>query len=272
MANGGGASNKLGGAAVVTGAGRGIGRTIALQLAASGLRVGLTGRDPALLNAVAEEVRAKGGTAATAAADVTDWSAVQHAFDALESQLGEVDLLVNNAGAVGGGKLWDSDMAGWWRVIEVNLRGPLHWCRAVLPGMVERDRGRVVNVTGYVGIRPSSPVTPYAVAKAGLIRLTDSLAEQLAATAVKVFAISPGTVRTGITTSLAVYKDFRGWDPPELAATLILRIAAGEADPLSGRLLHVRDDLDEMLGRIDEIVASDLYQLRLYKRPGERQA
>lgn len=262
---------RFGGGAVVTGASRGIGRTIATRLATSGIAVGLTARDPAMLAAVAEEIRLTGGMAVTAAADVTDWDQVQQAWRVLESQLGRIDLLVNGAGMAATGNLWEADVADWWRVIEVNLRGALHWTRALLPGMVERRHGRIVNITGYVGVRPSGQATPYAVAKAALIRLTDSLAEQLSATSVRVFAIAPGTVRTEMTLSLPALQDFSDWDPPELAAGLVLRIASGHADALNGRLIHVRDDLDEMLGRIDEIKASDLYQLRLVKHAGKPQ-
>lgn len=260
------------GAAVVTGASRGIGRAVAIHLGAAGMAVGLTGRDAARLERVADEIRSAGGNAAIAPADVSDWDQVEHAFHLIESRLGRIDLLVNNAGAAAGGSLWEADVSDWWRVIEVNLRGALNWCRAIVPGMVGRKYGRIVNVAGYVGIRPSGAAMPYAVAKAGLIRLTDSLAEQLSGTSVKVFAISPGTVKTDISLSFAAFRDFTAWDPPGLAADLVLELASGRADPLNGRLIHVHDDLDEMLGRIDEIIASDLYQLRLYKRPGQRQA
>ncbi|HET7337931.1 MAG TPA: SDR family oxidoreductase [Candidatus Dormibacteraeota bacterium] len=257
-------------AAVVTGASRGIGRAIATRLATAGVAVGLTARDPATLTAVSDEIRLAGGKAVVAAADVSGWEQVQAASRRIESEVGPIDLLVNGAGMAAGGNLWEADLADWWRVIEVNLRGALNWSRALLPGMVERRRGRIVNVAGYVGIRPSGAVTPYAVAKAALIRLTDSLAEQLSATPVKVFAIAPGTVRTEITLSLPAFADFTDWDPPALAADLVVRLASGDADALNGRLLHVRDDLDEMLARAEEINALDLYQLRLYKHPGDR--
>lgn len=231
--------------AVVTGGSRGIGHAIAQRLAADAWDVTTIAR-----------------SGADVAADVSDRAAVEEAFAAI----GDVDLLVNNAGVLGPrGPLAETDPDEWWRVLEVNLRGTLLPTRAVLPSMLARGSGRIVNVASEAGVGRNAPGFAYGVSKTAAIRFTEQLAAQLEGTGVLVFAISPGGVRTQMTEPIAEL--FGGeWVPPERAAELVARIASGECDALAGRYVHVvLDDLDDLLARVDEIERDDLYVLRLRK-------
>jgi NAD(P)-dependent dehydrogenase (short-subunit alcohol dehydrogenase family) len=138
---------------VVTGGGRGIGRVLAQALAEAGAAVGLIARSGTELAETVRLVTASGGTAEAARADVTDQQAVAAAIDALGRQLGPVDLLVNNAGVCGpAGDAWQVDAGGWWRAVEINLRGAYLCSRAVLPAMTARGAGRIVNITSEAGV------------------------------------------------------------------------------------------------------------------------
>lgn len=154
--------------------------------------------------------------------------------------------------------------------MEVNLRGPFLCSRAALTRMIPRQAGRIINVSSYAAIAPNGWTSAYAVAKAGVLRLTDTINEQAEPHGVRVFAISPGTVLTDMTRSVEAFAGFTDWTPPERAAELAVRIARGDADTLAGRFIHVTDDLDQLVARADEVTAEDLYQLRLVKRPGWR--
>jgi NAD(P)-dependent dehydrogenase (short-subunit alcohol dehydrogenase family) len=157
--------------------------------------------------------------------------------------------------------------------MEVNLKGPLLTTHAVLGGMVQRGNGRIINVGSYVGVLPNAMGSSYSTSKAALLRLTDCTAEGVKEAGVSVFAISPGYVKTDMTRELeeqqrAANPDFEPMDeawvfPPEDAAVLCVRLASGEADALTGRFIHVRDNLDDMIATADEIVNQDRYALRL---------
>ena len=178
------------------------------------------------------------------------------------------------------GPLWEIDPDEWWRVQEVNLRGPLLCMRAVLPGMVARGAGRIINVGSYVGVRSSPQGSAYATSKAALVRLADSVAAEARSYGVSVFTISPGLVRTAMTEQLfqaAAREGISGdalpsnWTPIEKTPELVLRLASGEADALSGTFLHVMDDLDDLIARAAEIEARGLFTLRLVKLDGAPQ-
>jgi len=230
--------------AVVTGGSRGIGLTIAQRLRADGWSVTTVARSGADVDC-----------------DVTDRAAVERVFG------GDVDLLVNNAGLLGPrGPLAETHADEWWRVVEVNLRGTLLPTRAVLPSMLARGRGRIVNVASQAGVGREAPGFAYGVSKTAVIRFTEQLAAQLEATGVHVFAISPGAVQTQMTDPIRELFADDEWVPPERAAGLVARIASGELDELAGRYVHVvLDDVDDLLARADEIARDDLYVLRLRK-------
>lgn len=267
--------------ALVTGGGRGIGRAIGEALAAAGARVALAARSGDELAELVGAVEAGGGVARGWALDVTDLGAVTGVVGEVEAALGPVTLLVNNAGtAQEPGPLWEVDPDGWWRDLEVHLRGAFNCCRAVLPGMVARRRGRVVNIGSLVGARDEPYVSAYACAKAAYFRLTGTLAAETAGHGVTVLCVSPGLVRTRMVEESLLGESGRRWRPQIAAippeeytpagrvADLLVRVAAGDADPLSGRFLHAEDDLDELLADAERVIAEDLLTLRLRERPG----
>jgi NAD(P)-dependent dehydrogenase (short-subunit alcohol dehydrogenase family) len=267
--------------ALVTGGGRGIGRAIGEALAAAGARVALAARSGDELAELVGAVEAGGGVARGWALDVTDLGAVTGVVGEVEVALGPVTLLVNNAGtAQEPGPLWEVDPDGWWRDLEVHVRGAFNCCRAVLPGMVARRRGRVVNIGSLVGARDEPYVSAYACAKAAYFRLTGTLAAETAGHGVTVLCVSPGLVRTRMVEESLLGESGRRWRPQIAAippgeytpagrvADLLVRVAAGDADPLSGRFLHAEDDLDELLADAERVIAEDLLTLRLRERPG----
>ena len=185
-----------------------------------------------------------------------------------ESELGPIDLLVNDAGLASPSDappIWEERAGDWWRVFEVNVLGSYLCCRAVLAGMVERGRGRIVNVGSGAGYLPVTPGnvggTAYGPSKAALYRFGEVLAAQLDQYGISVFTISPGLVWSALTEELG---DDAPWTPPELAPRLVRVLASGRADRLSGRYIHAEhDDIEDLIARGDEIIESDSNAIRL---------
>jgi 3-oxoacyl-[acyl-carrier protein] reductase len=251
-------SELAGTVALVTGGGRGIGRGIALELADAGARVAVAARTREQVEATAGEI---GGLAV--AADVAEQASVERMVAETERELGPVDLLVANAGiALWERAAWELEPSEWWHVLEVNVLGVYLSCRTVIPGMLERGRGRIVNVASGAAYLPGSTSTAYAASKAAVHRFSEILANQLRPHGVPVFSISPGLVRTEMTEDN--FPDDAPWTPPELAPRLVRALASGRLDALSGRYLHAEhDDVDDLARRADEIVAEDLNAIRL---------
>jgi NAD(P)-dependent dehydrogenase (short-subunit alcohol dehydrogenase family) len=255
--------------AIVTGAGRGIGRAIALALAAAGARVVLTARSGDQLAETAALIQHAGGQALVIPANVTDQSAIEALVRSTVEHFGPPDLLVNNAGMANPeAPIWELPADDWWQVLEVNVRGPFLFSRAVLPSMLARHTGRIINVASNAGGWPMPTSSAYSVSKAALLRLTDNLAEMVEGQGPGIFAISPGTVHTVMTDGVSIFKDLpeADWTPVERAGELCVFIASGAADRLAGRYIHVRDDVRDMVRRADEISKNDWYTLRL-RRP-----
>lgn len=254
---------------LVTGAGRGIGREIAIGLGRDGARVALLGRTRETLDATADAC-ARAGAPATVAvpADVTDRAAVAAALAAVERELGPVDLLVANAGVreSAAGPPWEADPDEWWQVLETNVRGVFLLDHAVLPGMVRRGRGRVLHVGSGMGQRPRphGEWSAYSSSKAAVARLTDSLAAALDGTGVMVLEVSPGLVRTDMTETMWGPPEEQPWNPVDRMVDAVRRFARGDLDALHGRFVHAaRDDLDALLAVADEIRARDARTVRL---------
>jgi NAD(P)-dependent dehydrogenase (short-subunit alcohol dehydrogenase family) len=169
----------MGGVALITGAGKGIGRALAVRLAQDGWAVGLVARTAADLAETAEQVRAAGGTALELPGDVADRAAAESAVARTVAELGPIDLLVNNAArsaSWSGEKFWEVDPDDWWDRLSTNLRGPVLFSRAALPGMVERGSGRIVMMNSEAGaITLAMTDGAYPVSKGALFRLTDHL-------------------------------------------------------------------------------------------------
>jgi len=233
--------------ALVTGAGRGIGRAIALGLAEAGLSVALLGRSPGALEDVAGQVAAHGVGASWAGADVRDFAQVHNAVERLEAALGDIDLLINNAGVIEPVEVpvWDAGPETWWHVVETDLRGPFHCVRAVVPGMVERGGGRVINLSA--GGNDRDHYSAYSAAKAGLFRITGSLHLAGYERGLRAFEISPGTVRTDMTTTMAAHTGRTEWTPVRRVVDLVVAAAAGRLDAWSGAFLHAGVDTPEIL-------------------------
>ncbi|MBA3788143.1 MAG: SDR family oxidoreductase [Actinobacteria bacterium] len=239
--------------ALVTGAGRGIGAAIARELAANGWHVTVTGRTADQVETVAREI---GGTAVTG--DVSKREDVERMI----ATSTPIDLLVANAGIAMWEDSWETDPAEWWRIVEVNVLGAYLTCRLALPGMIERGSGRIVITGSGSSYLPGSTSSAYNASKAAVGRFGESLAKQVEPHGVKVFVISPGLVRTEMTDGR--FPDDAPWTPPELAPRLVLELASGRFDALSGRYLHAEHDPpDELEARIDRILAEDLNAIRL---------
>jgi NAD(P)-dependent dehydrogenase (short-subunit alcohol dehydrogenase family) len=263
--------------AIVTGGSRGIGKAVALGLAAAGASVAVVGRSADQLAETVCELSILGSRAIGVVADVADPPAASRIVRDVEQALGPVDLLVNNAGVAGPiGPTWEADADDWWRCLEVNLRGPMLCCRAVLPGMIDRGGGRIVNVASGAGTIPIPYLGAYVTSKTALIRLTEVLALEAESHGVKVWAIEPGTVRTAMAEDalksaasrrwLPWFSDIftRGDDvPPERAARLVVTLASGRADALSGRFFTINDDVLGLAERARVGGLGDEHTLRL---------
>lgn len=230
--------------ALVTGASQGIGRALALGLAAAGVHVGVLARDAAAIDALVEEVVGEGGRAVGTALDVRDAHAVAAGVHALEVELGSVDLLVQAAGRIESDEAppWALDLAQVRSVLEVNVLGPFHVARAVLPGMVARGRGRVVDLSSGAAHRDSGTHAAYAASKAALFRLGGAVAEAGRPHGVLAFELSPGVVRTAMTTGMGQHADRTEWTDPADVVAMVLALAGGELDAWSGRFLRVGVD------------------------------
>lgn len=226
--------------AVVTGASRGIGARLASAFADAGYVV---------------EACSRNGAPGVAAVDVTDSEAVNTYVSEVLARHGHVDVLVNNAGVTDDEvPLHESDPEQWWRTVEVNVRGPYLLTRALLPHMLQRGSGRVINLNSGAGTRPGRVTSAYYLAKSALGRLTGST--HLAGDG-KVFAfdLAPGVVRTDMTLSMPVHDDRTEWTSPDAPAELAVALASGRLDAWSGRMVRAGVDTPQ---RLEELAAEGL--------------
>jgi NAD(P)-dependent dehydrogenase (short-subunit alcohol dehydrogenase family) len=244
--------------ALVTGGGRGIGANIARELASAGARVAVAARTSDQLEELAFAI-----DALPVVADVSRPDSVETLVRAVESGLGPIDILCANAG-IGSrdAYAWATDPDEWWRVFEVNVLGVYLTCRAVIPGMLERGRGRIVITGSGAAYLPTSSNSAYSASKAAVWRFGEILAKQLEGR-IPVFIFSPGLVRTQMTDWAP---DDAPWTPSELAPRLVRVLASGRADALAGRYLHAEhDDIEDLISRADQIRENDLNAIRLQR-------
>jgi len=261
------------GVALVTGGSKGAGRAVALGLGAAGFAVAVLARSPGPLEETRALLEARGVPSAAYLADVRDADAVASAVAAAERDLGPISTVVNNAGtSLATGPLWETDPRDWWTDLETSLGGAVNVCRSVIPGMIARGRGRILNVSSYAGLRPAPYQSAYGCAKAGLASLTESLSVSLDPHGIRAFTVTPGFVATDLTRRLTGSPAGRRWLPelaardaidPDLFVRLTVTVALGGADVLNGRFLHALDDIGELVRRFSEVQAAELYLPRL---------
>lgn len=262
--------------ALITGGGRGIGRAIARAYAAEGAVLALAARTDAELQATANEIRAEFcSEVATVVTDVRYREQVESAVAHATDRLGPIDVMVNNAGNTGEiGPLWKLDPERWANVISVHVLGTYYGCRAVIPGMLERGRGRIVNMSGVGGPNDTS----YDAAKTAIVNLTENLSVELSGTGITVNAISPGSIHTRMWEEVrdmaqaagdmemyekGVQVTSGGGASIERAAELAVLLGSDDCGELSGRLIRAAlDTYEEIPDRVDEIMASDALLLR----------
>jgi NAD(P)-dependent dehydrogenase (short-subunit alcohol dehydrogenase family) len=242
--------------ALVTGAGRGIGRAIAQALAEEGAAVSLLARTAAELEQTAAELRAQGRRALAVEADVSDPAAVERALERTLAALGGIHILVNNAAVLGPvGPLADNDPKAWIQTVQVNLVGPYLCSRAVLPEMMRQRWGRIINLSGGGATGPRRYFSAYAASKAALVRLTETLAEEVRGYNIQVNAIAPGAVHTrmleeilqaGARAGQAALEEARRQiarrAQPDRAAELAVFLASEESRGLTGKLISAPHD------------------------------
>jgi len=198
--------------AIITGAGRGIGRAAAIALAQEGVNVGLLARSKEQLQQVVKELEEVGVNAVYATADISSNNEVKQAIDTLSSQLGSVDILINNAGIAKFGKFMDLEVEEWEKIIQVNLMGVYYVTRAVLPGMIEQKSGDIINISSTAGQKGAPITSAYSASKFGVLGITESLAMEVRKHNIRVSALTPSTVAT----DLAIENDLTDGDPDKV--------------------------------------------------------
>lgn len=250
--------------ALVTGASRGIGLAVAEGLAALGCSVaGMARGQESIETAMGEVSRVTGARTLALAGDVTDTLDVASAVARTAQELGPLDLLVNSAGLVDAAEVpvWETDPEQWMAVVASHVWGAYLSVRAVVPEMVARGHGRVVNLASGMGTRAQPDYSAYSVGKAAQMRLTESLAEALLGTGVHAFNVAPGLVETQMTRSMPKWAGHTAWTPVERVVELVCCVARGELDAWDGRFLRAGVDLPEIVKTLSP--AGGERQLRL---------
>lgn len=243
--------------AIVTGGGGGIGRAIARRLADEGTHVGVFDLAEAAAQETARAIEPSGGRGLAQTVDITDYAAVEQAVSAVEDALGPVDILINNAGWDRAGNFLDTKPADWQQLIAVNLVGPMNLHHVVLPGMVARGRGRVVNIASDAARVGSSGEAVYAAAKAGVVALTKTVARELARQQITLNAVCPGPTDTPLLAAFAGEGEqgqklraaleraipFRRLGKPDDVAGIVAFLASDEASYITGQVISVSGGL-----------------------------
>lgn len=255
--------------AIITGAGRGIGKGIALRFAAEGAAIALTSRNQAQLDQVREQIEASGGKGLAVAGDVTKEADIARVSRATEEKLGGATILVNNAGIAGPyGPVGVLDPEAWWAAQKVHILAPFLFMSAVLPGMIERRAGRIINISSPRCHMLTANLSAYSLGKTAQNRLAELVANEVKEYGVKTFALDPGSIMTEMADETMGSPDAQRWVPKmverlhELKGKMgpqegmawctdrCLAFAAGRYDALSGRYIDRTDDPDAILRQI----------------------
>ena len=261
---------------LVTGAGRGIGKRLAIGFGAAGARVGLLARSKAELDLCHLEIEHAGGSALRIRADVCDYEQITAAVERMRVQFGTpVQVLVCAAGILGPiGPFLESNAKAWQEIVQTNLIGVLNACRAALPHMAERRSGKIIVIAGVGGALPSRPnFAVHSATKTGIVRFAESLAEEMAEHNIQVNCLSPGGTYTHMTDQVLAAGDRAGWREVEMARQvrvtggaaadkqieLALFLASQQSNHVTGRMIHVDDDWKKYKSHN---IPAELYRLR----------
>ncbi|MFO7776237.1 MAG: SDR family oxidoreductase [Candidatus Hydrogenedentota bacterium] len=210
---------------MITGAGRGIGRGLAEAFAKEGAHIVAVARSIPQINETAEAVRAMGRRAVALPCDVTDSDAIKGVVETAEKDLGPIDILINNAGYAHFQSVAELPKEEWRRTLDVNLTGPFLCIQAVLPGMMERQRGRIINISSMAGVKPYPEQSAYCASKHGLNGLTKVLAMEMREYNIGVHSICPGGLDTELTRKAMPDRDKSDWMTPADVAHAALYLA-----------------------------------------------
>jgi 3-oxoacyl-[acyl-carrier protein] reductase len=265
--------------AIITGASQGLGKAIAEQFLREGASVVLCARDAAMLAATRDELSASGGRVLAKACDVSDEDQVAGLVAFAVQELGSIHVLVSNAGVYGPmGPTEEIDLGEWKRAVEINLYGTLLPCRALIPHFKQMGRGKIVVISGGGATNPLPNISAYAASKAAVVRLMETLAEELRPHHIDVNAVAPGALKTRLVEQVlaagpekvgaAFFAKNKKWaeegaTPLELAAELCAYLASGESNGITGKLISALwDSWRRLHEHREELAASDIYCLR----------
>lgn len=259
---------------LVTGAGRGIGKRLALGFATAGARVGLLARSKAELDLAQLEIEHAGGTALRIRADVTDFEQMCAAVDRMRVHFGGIQAVVCAAAVQGPiGPLNETSPKAWLDTIQTNLGGVMNTCRAVLPALIEKRAGKIIVLSGVGSVTARPNFSAYAASKAAVVRLVETLAEEVRDHNIQVNCMGPGGTYTSMTDEILRAGDRAGWKEhedalnvrqtggisPERQIQLALFLASEQSNHVSGKLIHVNDDWKKLR---NENVHPEIYTLR----------
>jgi NAD(P)-dependent dehydrogenase (short-subunit alcohol dehydrogenase family) len=262
---------------VVTGGGRGIGKNIALAFAREGSVVVVAARSSDEIESTAHEIRQIGVDSIAVPTDVTRLNDVEKLVRIVTQRFNTIDILVNGAAIQGPiGSIIDAPNLEWEKTVQTNLVGLYYCCRTVLPIMIAQRRGKIINISGGGAVYPRPNFSAYSCSKAAVVRLTETLAEELRNHNIQINTMSPGASRTRMTEEIieagraageeellhakSLLRD--GGIDPEKQARLVVFLASKESDGLSGRMLHANEDWPSIAGRIPEVMSGELYTVR----------
>ncbi|ODS38020.1 MAG: hypothetical protein A7315_03380 [Candidatus Altiarchaeales archaeon WOR_SM1_79] len=272
--------------AIVTGAGGSIGQSLAIEFAKAGAKVVCCGRTESKLKKTLKLIEQKGGTGIAIPTDVTEWNQIHRMVDLTLEKISQIDLLFNNAGSFKYvGPIWSADPEVWWHDVRVNLLGSMMCCRAVLPHMIERNAGIIINMDGGGGSNgPNVGGSAYGCSKAAILRFSEGLAKELkiVGSSVLVFCMMPGFVRSNMTEYLIGTPGREKWQPhvrtligseaelpPDACAKATMKLLSIASPELNGRIFYVDMDYEKIERNKKRIQQENLYVMHLLTLDGK---